>query len=54
MTAPDTRYAVRIHEKILYDVPKSGIASINIISAYMTILATRLNIDTDTPSAFQA
>ena len=34
ITAPETRYAVRIHEDILYDVLKSlirsGIAGINI------------------------
>src|SRR5919198_5482126 len=48
MTAPDTRYAVRIHEDMLYDTPKSliksGIAGINIVSAYITIVAMQLSM----------
>jgi hypothetical protein len=48
MTAPDTRYAVRIHEDMLYDTSKSlirsGMAGINIVSAYITIVAMQLSI----------
>ncbi len=43
MTAPEIRYAVSIQADMLYETSKSrirsGIAGINIVSAYMAIVA---------------
>jgi len=54
MTAPDIRYAVSIQDDIVYDTSKSrirsGIAGINIVSAYMAIVARLAR----TASAFHA
>ena len=54
MTAPGTRYAVNIHDDMPYEtlnsLMRSGIAGINIVSAYMTIVAMLLR----TASTFQA
>jgi hypothetical protein len=48
MTAPAIRYEVRIQDDILYDTWKcpmrSGIAGINMVSAYITIVAMQLNM----------
>lgn len=52
--APATRYVVRIHDDVLYEMEKSlmrsGIAGTSIVSAYITIVAIRLRI----ASVFQA
>src|ERR671918_915969 len=50
ITAPVIRYVVSIQDDVLYDILKSlirsGIAGINIVSAYRTIVATELSIIT--------
>ena len=54
VTAPVTKYAVRIQEDMPYETWKSGITSgmagINIVSAYIAIVAIELRIT----SSFQA
>src|SRR5579864_967529 len=48
MIAPAIRYAVSIHDDMPYEIWKSfirsGIAGINIVSAYITMVAIKLRI----------